>query len=218
MPKSVPYRTGDLFSVPLPDGTFATARILLDVTTQCVAPGRLKGVSQLKAFDGTLLVELYRGTTAKPSDHVGDVAIPGVFISPRQLVSGGKDKWKITGHVEVDPTRVAFPEALMDGLGGGSAFVTGEISYDLDLPTKEIERFGTRPSLMNPPRFVGVCCYYLDRKDLIGEHAEAMSLRTSDLRFTPHRDEIYRMLEWDPKRSYYDMAKSFGFDLARFYA
>jgi hypothetical protein len=219
MARSVPYRAGDLFAVPLPDGTFATARILLDVSEQGLKPGIIPRSSPLKPFEDALLVEVYRVVTPEPSSQVAAAAIAGVFVAPRQLSSGGKGKWPLTGHLDVDPTTVAFPEGLLHarGSGGRIAFLSGEIERDLELDDGQLERYSARPSVINPPAFVNACCYYLGRKELLGEVAEFMSLRTSDLRFTDDRDEIYRLMHEDPSRSYYDRAKAMGFDLSRFY-
>ena len=215
MAKSPPYRAGDLFSVPLPDGTSASARILLDVTAQCMLPKRVPRTSPLKPFEGTLLVEVYR----EPVTAAGAtpaIAIPGVFIDPEPLTARGKDRWSIAGHAAVDPARVAFPEALTYG-DHRVRFVAGEIERTIQIDQQHLERFTTRPSFMNPARFVAVCCYYLGRKHLLGEAAEQMTLRKSDLRFNDDRDEIYRYMGEDPAQSYYEAAKAMGFDLARFY-
>jgi hypothetical protein len=216
MTNPVPYRAGDLFAVPLPDGTFATARILLDVSVQCMDPKLAPRSSPLKTFEGSLLVEVYRDVTSEPSGRASDVAIPGVFIIPRQLAVRGKDKWSLTGHIDVDPERVAFPEALHYS-SGRVAFSSGEIKRILDVDPSILDRYKTRPSVVNPPALIDACCYYLRRKEIAGSSDELMSLQWSDLRFTDDRDEIYRLMHEDPSRSYYETAKALGFDLARFY-
>lgn len=211
------YRAGDLFGVPLPDGSFATARILLDVSAQCLEPKKIERSSPLKPFEGAVLVEVYDGIGATASPRVGHVIVPGVFISTRQLAATGKGRWSVVGHVEVDPAGVEFPEALLHA-DGRVGFVRGEIERVIDIDQSNLDKYRCRPAVVNPAAFVSTCLYYLDRKHLIGFNPELATLASSDLRFTPWRHEIYSFLREDADRSYRDWSNSLGLDLARFYS
>jgi len=212
------YRAGDLFAVPFPDGTYATARVLLDVAAQCFASRKVDDTSALTAFRGWILVEVYREVSAAPSGLVSPVVIPGMFADPDLIGGSGKRRWKITGHVDVSPVAVAFPEGLLQTPDGRLCFLSGEIKQVLNVDAKHLDRYTTRVSLGSAARFVNICAYYTGRKELLGEHVEAFSLASADLRFTADRDEIYRFMREDPARPYYERAKARGFDLARFYS
>jgi hypothetical protein len=212
------YRAGDLFAVPFSDGTYATARVLLDVTAQCFAPRKVAADSALAPFRGAILVEVYGEVATEPSAQTSQVVIPGVFADPSLVGGAGKARWKVTGHVDVDPARVEFPEGLFQTPDGRVGFLRGEIEQVIDIDANQLARYPARVAIGGAARFVNICAYYTGRTQLLGARPELFRLASSDLRFTDHRDEVYRLMGEDPSRSYHDAALARGFDLARFYS
>lgn len=62
------------------------------------------------------------------------------------------------------------------------------------------------------------CLALQNREDLIDGEYYPESLTDLDLYFHPEkRNKIYAELGLDPAKSYYELSKEMGFDLARFY-
>jgi len=211
------FRTGDIFSFPLPNGEYLSGRILLDVKQQCVRPKRLKPDSPLGFFSNTLLLETYTRTSSTPSAAPSEVLIPGVFMDAGSLQSG---LWEIVGHQEVDPTTVEFPESLLN-LGPHPHFVRGEILLPLGLTSGDLARINVYRTI-EPSSMLGEkCAYYLERLSSPESAAlppgDIRSLAGSDLRFSEYRDEVYQALGQDKDQSYYEMSTRLGHDIGRFY-
>ena len=212
------YKTGDLFSFPLPTGEQMAGRILLDVKRQCIQPRRLTPSSPLAFFNGSLLIETYRQTSPEPvREASSEVLIPGLFTDPRSLESG---RWTVTGSRDVDPAEVDFPQALF--LAGPKVhFVWGEISLPARLTYADFQRIDIAHTI-EPSGILGeICLYHLGRSGEIGNPAlqdvELRNLAHGDLRFSPHKKEVYASLDEDVRGSYYEVALRLGQDLRRFY-
>jgi hypothetical protein len=211
------FKAGDIFTFKLPTKEYMCGRIMLDVKQQCIRPRLLKPDSPLNFFNGSLLVEIYKSTFPEPTANRSELLIPGIFVGSTSLESG---EWSITGHEEVDPKEVEFPDALV-AHGLRAQFIRGEIALNIDLKEEELKRLGVYRT-KKPSGILGeICLYYLGRSDEINNprlrDIELRSLKDSDLRFTAYRSEIYGLLGEDENQSYYEMSTRLGYDIGRFY-
>lgn len=211
-------RPGDIFNVPLPNGKYATAKILLDVRNQCVKPKLIKPPSPLLSFATGMLVDLLSTVVDAPGYRPGNTIIRGVFVSPKLLESGD---WPIIVNERVEPTQVEFPETLISHQDRAN-FRRGEVVLPVDLDWNELERIGAFSSVMPHVMFPGCCMFYLGMKDDIVSaklpaRPEAYSLSDADLRFNPHREMVYKLMGADPNQKYFELALTMGFDIRRFY-
>ncbi len=208
------YKTGDLFAIPLGDGTFVTGRILLDVKQQCVKPKRIDDASPLSFHNGALLVEIYRAVSEQPSAERSDRLIAGVFTGPDRLAQGD---WRIVGNEEVDPRTVEFPETVHSH--NMSMYLgRGEVMLQLGPGIDGWNGIKINPVAVSENLLSDICLHYLGKEDSIdGRKRKAAQLADKDLRFNERRDEVYQALGLSPNQSYYEFAKAHGHDLARFY-
>jgi hypothetical protein len=209
------YKTGDVFSLQLPDGTYTSGHIVLDVRKQCVRPKKIDANSSLDFFDGTLLVDIYKHVADEPVFEPAERLIAGMFVMNRFLKSG---QWPIIDHVDVDPKAVEFPETLAN-VQGRLCFQRGEVVLPFSRRSPSLDTIEIFPTMHRPVGVPMVCYYYLHREGLI-EHIEkdqARDLKIRDLRFTEHRSEIYALLDNDEDQSYYEMSLKHGYDVTRFY-
>ncbi|HKX29920.1 MAG TPA: Imm26 family immunity protein [Blastocatellia bacterium] len=211
------FKAGDIFTFKLSEDEYLNGRILLDVKEQCIRPRLLRTDSPLVSFNGFLLVEVYKSTFRVPTPGRSETLIPGIFVDPSSLESAD---WPIIGYEEVDPTRVEFPENLI-ARGVRGAFLRGEIELPLDLQMQEIRRMRVYPAKKSSLDLAPICLYQLGRKEQIDQtrfsNVGMFNLNHSDLRFSEHRDEIYRLLGESAHQSYDQMSSRLGHDLKRFY-
>ena len=207
------FREGDLFAIALPEKDWVTGRILLDVDRVLK---KLGGASTpFRVRKGTILVEVYKQATSEPSTEVSAPLIPSAWIDPDAILGRDKPKWPIVGNVPVDGRTVDFPENVF-GVTGDAKFEKGEISLPIHATTADVERWEVRTTAQLPSRFARICSQYLGRP----QHADPnmFSLADSDLRYNPHRPEVFARLGADPQRSYFDWATSLGLDPARLWS
>jgi hypothetical protein len=109
--RRVRYRAGDVFQIPLPDGSFGYGRLLLDIR-RLARTGLFTPPCALAGICGSgLLVQLYRVSYPEPlASVVGLRAIP-VFLS--EFVQNGqiyRAEFPIVGNLPVAPEEIDFPE------------------------------------------------------------------------------------------------------------
>jgi hypothetical protein len=210
---------GDLFALPLPNGQYACGRVLLDVTRQCHRTKLIQPENPLGMFRGCVLVEVYATASAQPAPDRSDVLIPGLFTLARHLQDGS---WPCVGCEEVDPTKVEFPEVVVEGRGSTSLLCKGELSFALDRKVVNPGQVKCH-AIRHSPAFLGQqCLYLLDRRRQPAAPeppgAEWMGLRDADLRFRPaERHWIFGILGLDEDEAYYSLSARLGHDLRRFY-
>jgi hypothetical protein len=207
-------QTGDLFAIPLPfDLGFVTGHVLLDVEN--AATQRVIGKKSRLHERGTLLVNVYGPATVEPSQASSTVLIPGIWTDAARLVGPDRPRWKVIGNRKVDPPSVEFPEWVISA-HRGSMFERGEIAKPLPIDAAEVDRIGCRTPFISLAALAKISVNLLGRGDLLGENAILFTLDGGfDLRYNPHRAEIYRMLGEDPGRSYWDWATAEGLDPGR---
>lgn len=77
---------------------------------------------------------------------------------------------------------------------------------------------GIRWGPIHPVVAADASLFLQDRKDLIKGFVDDSYLTESDLRYHPEmRKKVYSQIKENPERSYYELAKSKGFDPGRFY-
>lgn len=212
-----PFRHGDVFSIPLPDGQFLFGRVVFDVAKQTRKPGVVVSPDNYFTFFGSsVLIDVYRDLQAVSTpDFSEQVLIPGVFTSTTLLDSG---VWRVIGNRSVDPTQVEFPEVFVHS-DATAFFERGELFLPTQLTWNEYEALPFRASINSPYGIGAMGLNYLGKRDLIEEkYLYPQYLENDDLRYQPHRrTAVYQQLGEDPAEPYYQMALRHGMDFARFY-
>ena len=210
-------KTGDICALKLETSNqYILCRILFDVDNQ-LKKNQANNESYLSTFAGCQLVEVYKGiydNTSIPENL--EILIPRVFLF--QIDSKANTlKWKKIGHKEVDFTKVEFPEVV------GNAFnnvrlMRGELYFNTPNIQNPIQYPGILPAPEYPVVILDASLALQGREDLIDGEYYPESLTDLDLYYHPEeRDKIYADLALDPTKSYYELSKEMGFDLARFY-
>ena len=212
-----PFRHGDVFSIPLPDGQFLFGRVVFDVAKQTRKPGVVVSPDNyFTFFRSSILVDVYRDLQAvSTTDFSEQVLIPGVFTSTTLLDSG---VWRVIGNRPVDPTQVEFPEVFVHS-DATAFFERGELFLPTQLTWNEYESLPFRACVNSPYGIGAMGLNYLGRRDLIEEkYLYPQYLEDDDLRYQPQRRAaLYQQLGEDPEESYYQLALRHGLDFARFY-
>lgn len=212
-----PFRHGDVFSIPLPDGQYLFGRVMFDVAKQTRKPGvTVSSKNYFTFFGSSILIDVYRDLLAFPTpDFSEQVLIPGVFTSTTLLDSGG---WRVLGNRPVDPTQVEFPEVFINEYPN-TFFERGELVLPTPLTWDEYEALPFRASVSSPYGIGAMGLNYLGRRDLIEEkYLYSHYLEEDDLRYQPQRRAaLYKQLGEDPAESYYQLALRHELDFARFY-
>ncbi len=211
------FRTGDLFAVALPRGQFLTGRILLDVARQCVKPRLLPEGSPLGFFNGCVLVELYRDVGPEPLTRPTRRLVNGAFFGPQSLDSG---RWRIVGHVAVEPREVEFPAGLV--VSGIKVLLRwGELTLKTNLTGNDFDRIPVRQTILPSAAVAEIALHLLGRDAEVENPSfskpELRGLEDDDARFSPMCERIFGSVGLTGAESYYDLAKGQGLDLARFY-
>jgi hypothetical protein len=205
---------GDLFAIPLPsDLGFVTGHVLLDLEN--AATLRVIGRKSRLRERGTLLVNVYGPATPEPSQASATILIRGIWTDSEPLVGPDRPRWKVIGNREVDPPSVEFPEWVIR-THRGPLFERGEIGRPLPIESADVDRIGCRTPFISLVALAKISVNLLGHGDLLGENAILFTLSGRfDLRYNPHRAEVYQKLGEDPGRSYWDWATAEGLDPGR---
>jgi hypothetical protein len=165
------------------------------------------------------LVEMFDGIY----DTINDFKADQKIIIPRILTKGIDSKrnildWGIVGNQKVDYTKIEFPENLNLSFPV-KLLDRGELSLITKIIGQEAEDMGYRSTMYVPATVAYSSLYFQNRIDLIPEDVRWPSyLIENDLCYNPElRKRIYKEIGLDPNKSYYELSKEMGFDLARFY-
>lgn len=200
----VNYRDGDIFSFPIGNNKFAFGRVVLDMFRQGVEKKVLNKSSHLYMGEGIILVEVYQEIEDNVEDKPNklNVKAPGIYIADGFLKGG---LWKILDNKPIDYTKIMIPEFLSHSGAFNSVFDMGEIRINVPIPFKKTEEFNLYPTI-HPGLSLDE---FLDPKN--------KRLSKYDVKYSKHKDWIYSHLDIDKNKSYYELSKQKGFDLARFY-
>ena len=207
---------GDVFAVPLPDGTNLFGRVMLDVHSAKVRrlfPPETSFLGMGKA----LLVEMYDQPSASLKYEASSLLIPGAFIEANEVGSS----WPVVSNVPVDPRTVQFPEAMIGEMHstGEVAFVCGEIHVLLPITLRDLESMSIMTTRHSSFLWAYVCLHQLGRGDEVPEeYVLDRDIHDSDLRATEFRERVYAYLPYDANDTYFDQQEKMGLDLSRLYA
>jgi hypothetical protein len=206
---------GDIFAVPLPDGTYLCGRLLLDIYA-CLKQRLFSAGSPLPGLGKAILIEMYQEVVPRPEYVRSVVLIPGAFVQCDEMGRG----WPIIAHDPVDPHTVEFPEALIGSMTsvGQVAFECGEIRIPLPLKHAELDRVGEYMRIHSTFLWPYTCLRVLGRKAEVPRAYKMATLSGGDLRFSPHRDAIYKHLPFSKEQSYFEKQAQLGLHLERLYA
>ena len=219
MAKKIKCTTGDVFAIPVSDTEFIFGKVTFDVTTQYIKVVSKEewGAKYLDFFNGCVLVETYLGVyTSVEEVDFGKKAVNGIFVINGFL---SEHKGMIVGKREVNPVDVSFPETLASR--NMSFYLTlGELALPIQI-TSQIyhDEIGIMPSTGYGYDIVMATLDYSGREDLI-EEGEKMDnyFKFEDLRSVPDaRKRMWELAGEDMNKSYYELAKEKGLDLARLY-
>lgn len=205
---------GDIFAVPLPDGTHIFGRVLLDIY------GTLKkrlfpADSPLPGLGQAFLIEMYSSIQISLEYRPSPVLVPGAFVESKEV---GK-AWPIIGSRPVDVRTVEFPESVIGytHATGQMAFECGEISIPLPFPLTEQRRIDVYKRRHSAFLWPYTCLRVMGRDEEIPAGYKMATLQGGDLRFSPHRSRVYEHLPFPMEMSYYEKQKMLGLDLDRLY-
>ena len=204
---------GDIFYFKVENHElFVFGRILFDIEEQVYKSKRDNFDNYFDCYRGCYLVEMYKGIydSAELPENL-EVLIPRYFVT-------NKDKtiWNLAGFKKVDFEKVEFPEVV------GTAFnenrlMRGKLNFKTKIEDP-ITYPGILPSYDYPVVLVDICLALQGKENLIDGEYYHESLTDLDLLHHPKiRTEIYKEIAIDPDKSYYELSKERGFDLARFY-
>jgi hypothetical protein len=198
---------GTLFCVPLPDGTFLSGRVILDIYG-CLKKRLFPADSPLPGLGKAYLVEMYAAVLHKAEHVPSELLIPGAFVESHAVGAG----WPIIGNMPVDPQKVSFPESLIGFMHstGEVAFECGELSVPLPLSHSELDRIGVSRSRHSAFLWPYTCLRVMGREEEVPRDYKMAYLTGSDLRYSFHRKEIYKLLPFSMEQSYFEIQSRLG--------
>ncbi|SES08806.1 Imm26 family immunity protein [Pedobacter rhizosphaerae] len=218
-------KVGDIFYLKLKDlNKYVFGRILFDVDNQYHKVVDTNTFPDdyfpylLMSHDGCQLVEMYNGVYDKVEHFKhAEILIPRIFTRSINSKSNSLE-WGIVDNKPVDYTQVEFPEQL--NLSNNYIHLDrGELSVKTSIKKEEAEKLGFKTGLYTPFTILNATLDFQGKRDLIPEDSRwPVYVKNIDLLYDQQlRNKIYSDLNIDPKKSYYELAKEMGFDLARFY-
>jgi hypothetical protein len=200
----VRYRSGDVFQIPLPNGTFGYGRILLDAFRLRRA-GVFDPRCELTGLCGSgLLVQLYRRAFAEPLAAVEVLRrsppFLDEFLDHTQIY---RAEFPIVGNLPVTAPEIDFPEyVICHSPGWHIMFGKGGIVAEIPISFEDCE------ALPKPSIGLGLA------PDWVLKNIQARSGRRrragNDLRVHRRRKEILGLAGLSPAMSYDEMCARVG--------
>ena len=198
--------SGTLFSVALAPDAHLTGRVVLPLNLAVAK--QLPTRSPLGFSKGAVLIEMFATVWPEPTAETSDRLIPGVLIDSGYLDSGS---WPEVGSQPVKPKEVEFPVALSFAYGS-IRLQRGEVYVPTPLTPAREGKIRVRPTRLASNLLPGVCRSMLQ----MGIEGDLPGLERFDLRYSPHRDEVYESLPgYDPDQTYDSFALQHGHDIRR---
>ena len=196
--RRIRFRTGDVFQVALPDGSFAYGRILLDLRRLAraglfVTPCALAGMG-----GSALLVRLYKKAFPSPTLSMAELtdapSFFGELLDRRPIYHGD---YPIVGNLPVCPGELDFPEyvcSFHENPAWHFSYQKGGAVAELPMTHKECE------SLPKPSFSFGYAVDHLlaEIHDPAGKEKHARG----ELRVDPRRDSILARVGLRPGMCY----------------
>ena len=208
---------GDIFYLKL-DGfdKFIFGQVLFEVEKQyfSLTIDQDEG-SYFDVYEECHLVKMFKGiydTNQLPQNL--ESLVDGVFVY-RIDSKSNRLSWGKAGYADVDYKTIEFPEIIGES-DGSVKLLRGELH--LDTTFRDIDEFNISWSAEYAEVLANECVYMQNRNDLISGEHYSESFKEMNLRnFPKQRTKVYNDLKIDPEKSYYELSKEMGFDLARFY-
>jgi Immunity protein 26 len=204
--RRIRFRTGDVFQVALPDGSFAYGRILLDLRRLAraglfVTPCALAGMC-----GSALLVRLYKKAFPSPTLSMAELTDAPSFLGElldRRPIYGGD--YPIVGNLPVCPSELDFPEyvcSFHENPAWHFSYQKGGAVAELPMTHKECE------SLPKPSFSFGYAVDHLlaEIHDPAGREKHARG----ELRVDPRRDSILARVGLRPGMCYDEICTKVG--------
>jgi hypothetical protein len=207
--RRVRYRAGDVFQIPLPDGSFGYGRLLLDIRRLAKA-GLFACPCALAGIAGSgLMIQVYQVRFPEPLASVVDLRVAPAFLS--EFVQNGqiyRADFPIVGHLPVAPEDLDFPEYtgtfvtspewlfhFEKGAAVARARVGWEERAEWDALPKPSVSFGLAPDLVLRD---------IDDPDGVRRHARG------DLRLDPRRAGVLARAGLSPGMTYDQICEAVG--------
>lgn len=206
---------GDIFAVPLPDGTYLFGRVMLDIYA-ALKKRLFPADSSLAGMGKALLIEMYQEVAKTLDYQPSPLLIPGAILEPDEVGV----TWPVVSNVPVDVHDVQFPEAMVGNRhpSGDVPFLCGKIRLPLPFTERDLDSMRVLQTVHSEFLWPYVCLHELGREGEIPDDCRPTSnLFGADLRVTQFRSEVYQHLPIRPSDSYYVPQKQLGLELERFY-
>lgn len=208
---------GDLFYLQLEEfDKFIFGEILFDVEKQYFSMAIEQDVeSYFDVYEECQLIRMFKGIYDTPElpDHL-EILIDSVFIY-RIDSKSNRLKWGKAGQNVIDYKTVEFPEIIGE-TDGKVKLLRGELHFNTVY--KDTDQFEINWSAEYAEVLANECVHLQGREDLIAGEHYSDSFKEMNLRNYPQlRNKVYEDLQLDPGKSYYELSKEKGLDLARFY-
>ena len=214
---------GDVFYIEAVKGKFVFGKVLFDVDKQYREKEKLQKTELVNSsnklqgwYAGCLLIEMYTGV----SNSIESMQNNEVLIKRAICSIGGLEdqNWGVITNEQVDVKLVSFPETLV--LSNNFICIDmGELKIKTSITEKEYDELGVRTTRVDITSIADICLNMQGLSDLLEEdYQKKQTMKRYDLMYHPSvRKKIYKELNLDPDKSYYELSKEHGFDLKRFY-
>jgi hypothetical protein len=225
MPKQKKPEVGDVFFLRFKE-YYLFGKVLFSIDHQYDKIEKSPKQSPLNYLDkaprNTYLIEMYAALLTSPllpADK--QTLIPRMWVT----FDGLKNvEWGIVTKEKVDYKSVEFPEVMTIWSEGSSSYAVlqrGEFRYPTSITKDQYENYHFRDSITDISVVPYLCLNMMGKQMLIDEDENYLrkeTLKNVDLFFNPSlRETVYTLINTDPHKSYYELSKENGKDLARFY-
>ncbi|AJH15847.1 Imm26 family immunity protein [Myroides profundi] len=208
---------GDIFYLKLEDfDKYIFGTILFDVDKQYFnSEFKQDSESCLNSFRGCQVIRMYKGIYDTPElPKKLEVLINEIFIYSLES-KYTRIEWRKIGHQKIDYKTIEFPEIIGNSYGK-VRLLRGELY--IDTPYIDAEEFDISWSFEYPEVLANECVYQQGKEELISGEFYSGEFENLNLRNFPEmRTKLYEDLGLDPNKSYYELSKEMGYDLARLY-
>ena len=216
-------KVGDLFYIEAAKGKFVFGKVLFDVDKQYKSQENLQitdlinSSNKLKGwYSDCIVIEVYEGVYDTPESNLNrNILIKRAVCG----VSGLKKyNWGVISNEDVDVREVSFTENIFP-LESSVYLNLGELKFNISMSMKEYEDMNVVGAKIDIVSIAFICLNMQGFNDLLEEdYQKEKTMAMYDLMYHPAiRNKIYKELNLDPNKSYYELSKEMGFDLKRFY-
>jgi len=126
--------------------------------------------------------------------------------------------WGVIANEQVEVKHVSFPETLLRS-NNTICINFGELKFETNFTEKEYKELGIPTRIIDITLIADICLNMQGLSDMLEEdYQKEQTMAMYDLMYHPSiRTKIYKELNLDPDKSYYDLSKELGYDLKRFH-